>query len=807
MLQEKQFRKDIVSIRQVAISAMVGPLVHVCTLFLRKPVAFREFFLAEAHDGLLGPEQIVRLIERLDEALSVDDAAAIAAQLLEHAGGAPRVSLSRLSAVADATVQRARARAAFWSAARKVCLLIFVYLPLLAAALAAGFGALLALVEGWSYADSFWVVLAELSMTTIEIVETEAPDSDLGRVAGCIVGALQLAIFGGVCGVFGGPLLDELLGGAAASFRPLDDELHTTASPHETFLVETARASADACAEHDGAVARSLRPDASSLPAHARDARTGAASVEWLCRKLLRFPGGLRAVFDEFDTSGDGMIDADELSEGIERSGPLLGIPADLPAATVAAMFRRLDIDGDGRITFEEASSRMREIADTDRLRVQVRDVAAKLALFALLIVPLLALALAALFGALLCVAEGWGYRECFYLVLAGLTGTTIDVVPHEEHARGPLAKLVACAVGLVSLAIFAAVIGVIGGPLIEPLAQAAGLGPFVDADDDYAECAPRTPPTRPVLSRRGIRGGAKLRCPLAQVRRARARARREGRRGLRARAGGARARGREADAGVALRGRRARRRRSRRAARRARDAARRGARRARRDARRARRVVAAVPRARAAAPRGRGRFPVAEARRAPPDLAHAARDGRRRGRRRPRDPGVLLLEDYAHTWRGRITRSLLPAHLQLARFVRRECSRSASVGTERRCCCRSWRRLRASSLSLRASFASPHSVSRNWRSADGRYPKGPISPLNATSPVARSMTYRRSGCAAYAFSASFRMPSTSIVHPPAAAPSPASVRGSGARGKHSGCSASRRRAAARRSASTVGWP
>ena len=177
---------------------MVGPLVHVCTLFLRKPVAFREFFLAEAHDGLLGPEQIVRLIERLDEALSVDDAAAIAAQLLEHAGGAPRVSLSRLSAVADATVQRARARAAFWSAARKVCLLIFVYLPLLAAALAAGFGALLALVEGWSYADSFWVVLAELSMTTIEIVETEAPDSDLGRVAGCIVGALQLAIFEGL---------------------------------------------------------------------------------------------------------------------------------------------------------------------------------------------------------------------------------------------------------------------------------------------------------------------------------------------------------------------------------------------------------------------------------------------------------------------------------------------------------------------------------------------------------------------------------------------------------------------------------
>ena len=116
-------------------------------------------------------------------------------------------------------------------------------------------------------------------MTTIEIVETEAPDSDLGRVAGCIVGALQLAIFGGVCGVFGGPLLDELLGGAAASFRPLDDELHTTASPHETFLVETARASADACAEHDARSRARCGPTRARARARA-DARTGAASVE-----------------------------------------------------------------------------------------------------------------------------------------------------------------------------------------------------------------------------------------------------------------------------------------------------------------------------------------------------------------------------------------------------------------------------------------------------------------------------------------------------------------------------------------------
>ena len=88
--------------------------------------------------------------------------------------------------------------------------------------------------------------------------------------------------------------------------------------------------------------------------------------------------------------------------------------------------------------------------------------------------------------------------------MLAGLTGTTIDVVPHAEHARGDAAKLVACAVGLASLAIFAAVIGVIGGPLIEPLAQAAGLGPFVDADDDSPSS--RAPPAARSLSPRDRR-------------------------------------------------------------------------------------------------------------------------------------------------------------------------------------------------------------------------------------------------------------------------------------------------------------
>ena len=49
-------------------------------------------------------------------------------------------------------------------------------------------------------------------------------------------------------------------------------------------------------------------------------------------------------------------------------------------------------------------------------------------------------------------------------------------------HPKGDVARLLACLIGLLSLSVFASVIGVLGGPLIEPIGDSLGLSPL-DSD------------------------------------------------------------------------------------------------------------------------------------------------------------------------------------------------------------------------------------------------------------------------------------------------------------------------------------
>ena len=92
------------------------------------------------------------------------------------------------------------------------------------------------------------------------------------------------------------------------------------------------------------------------------------------------------------------------------------------------------------------------------------------MALLVFVVVPGLALTLAATFGGALAAIEGWSYRECFYLVLAELTSTNLEVTDHDDHATTAVGRLAACLVGLLSLAIFAAVLGIIGEPHVNVL-------------------------------------------------------------------------------------------------------------------------------------------------------------------------------------------------------------------------------------------------------------------------------------------------------------------------------------------------
>ena len=103
-------------------------------------------------------------------------------------------------------------------AARKLAALAFVALPLLALLLASSLAPVLVAAEGWSYRDSFYVCLAEVTMTDVTLVNAGAlPIGGTGgKVVLALVSTWALAIFGGgALGLMGGALAGPLLAGCS----------------------------------------------------------------------------------------------------------------------------------------------------------------------------------------------------------------------------------------------------------------------------------------------------------------------------------------------------------------------------------------------------------------------------------------------------------------------------------------------------------------------------------------------------------------------------------------------------------------
>ena len=66
---------------------------------------------------------------------------------------------------------------------------------------------------------------AEISGTDVDIVDVAPTGSDLGKIAGCLVGLLSLAVFGMILGLSGGPLAEPLLERTKRWTMPVDDDL------------------------------------------------------------------------------------------------------------------------------------------------------------------------------------------------------------------------------------------------------------------------------------------------------------------------------------------------------------------------------------------------------------------------------------------------------------------------------------------------------------------------------------------------------------------------------------------------------
>lgn len=339
----------------------------------------------------------------------------------------------------------AESKNALWKLAR----LVLFAIPVLAAMIAATFAFPLALLEGWSYADCFWTLMAEVcGVKGILIAPKLHPEGFFGKLLGCLIGLVSVVVLASAAGTIAKPLL-----------KPIAVNLGFGVPDFGADLVEEV--------EED-------HTSSASPPAGTGVDSGKPVSIEWICRVLVTRREILRATFNTAGAVENGGLDSAALTAALETVGIVNLAPTD-----VARLFARLDADHDGTITFEEIVRCCAEVAEGHRHTTQFLSALGKLALLVLVVVPVVVGLVSAAFAGVLAAVEGWTYETCFWLVLADLTHTNLAVVDHNTFADNTGGKLIACFVGIFSLSVFIFAIGVVGGPLMDPVTESLGFKPM----------------------------------------------------------------------------------------------------------------------------------------------------------------------------------------------------------------------------------------------------------------------------------------------------------------------------------------
>ena len=91
-----------------------------------------------------------------------------------------------------------------------------------------------------------------------------------------------------------------------------------------------------------------------------KDRRISASEFDAFCDKRR---ADVRRVFRDVDADGDGQIDSKELRRAVERAG------LKISDEQLRAAFKRMDLDRDGRLSFEEFEEKKLELME--RLTVE----------------------------------------------------------------------------------------------------------------------------------------------------------------------------------------------------------------------------------------------------------------------------------------------------------------------------------------------------------------------------------------------------------------------------------------------------
>lgn len=387
-------------------------------------------------------------------------------------------------------------------AVKKMLLMVFVYLPIFTIMTSFTLGGLLAFIEGFDYEDGFWITLASLCGTTADVSETEPPKGHLGRIAMAVTSLIGLSAFGCVIGISSGPLLDPILAYYGKTCLPVETEgadeeederlvrkAHTVAARRRESqldkstpsykpgsVVPFAGGDADQWTtiqvDHptiDDDDVTIIAEDQKRPPVKPQQTTTTTETDNhvFLARRLVQQRRKMLLLV--FRVENPHPLTAEEFKNGIEAMG--------LPKPTIRAL---AELMPKPTVTFDEVIAHCYAIIEKARIQIQFRDALAKLTFLIVLFLPVFVVLVSIVFGTILKFAEGWGLDTCFYLTLAELTGADLaNLGVHTKTATTRYGKLVACLIGLLSLGIFATVVGVLGGPLIEPIGDFIGLKPL----------------------------------------------------------------------------------------------------------------------------------------------------------------------------------------------------------------------------------------------------------------------------------------------------------------------------------------
>lgn len=309
-------------------------------------------------------------------------------------------------------------------------LLLFVGLPGCAGALSALFGIVLSALEGWNFQDSFFALLTELTTTNIPLGNTIAPSTSGAKVLVVVVSLWSLALFAVFLGVLGGPL--------AARAVHFDHTKQRSKLQCALIIISFSTMALPSLCLFNALLFTAIMSAVEQWPFE---------DTFWL-------------IIASLSATNIPLTQAQLAPDSVFAS-----IVAAYTGLVGVAVFSisLLIVGGELLMPF------IKPLGITEKLPVAR---ACKVMCFIIFgVMPVLSFAVSLVFGAVLATIEGWGVDDAFFVVFASFTACQVGIVELDEvKAQTAIGKLLIVSVNLWTLAIFAAVVGVISGKVALPI-------------------------------------------------------------------------------------------------------------------------------------------------------------------------------------------------------------------------------------------------------------------------------------------------------------------------------------------------